>query len=194
MQKSANGKSLPYPRIKLLIIMKLTAFLLCVTLLKVSAEDATAQTLTLSFKNVPLEKVFREVERQSGYSFLYGKRLMQTATPVSVELRNASLESVLNAIFRQEPLSYKISDRQIIVSAKPDRPEQKNAADSDMPAAPPPVVTGRILNDTGDPIPGVSISIKGGKVIGITNDQGQFTLSNIPDDATLVFSSVNMET
>lgn len=194
MQKSANGKSLPYPRIKLLIIMKLTAFLLCVTLLRVSAEDATAQTLTLSFKNVPLEKVFREVERQSGYSFLYGKRLMQTAAPVSIDLRNASLEAVLNAIFQQEPLSYKISDRQIIVSAKPDRPEQKNASSSDIPTAPPPVVTGRILNDNGDPIPGVSISIKGGKVIGITNDQGQFTLSNIPDDATLVFSSVNMET
>ncbi|MBS1603188.1 MAG: SusC/RagA family TonB-linked outer membrane protein [Bacteroidetes bacterium] len=192
MQKTANGNHLPYPRIKLLIIMKLTAILLCVTLLKVSAEEAKAQTLTLNFKNSPIEKVFSEIERQSGYSFLYGKHLLQSATPVSVDVRNVSLEAALNAIFLKEPLAWKIADRQIILSLKPNQPEQKAPAITEP--LPPPQVTGRILNDSGSPIPGVTISVKGGKVVGITNDQGQFILTNIPDDAILVFTSVNMET
>jgi len=193
MQKTADGKSLPYPRIKLLIIMKLTAILLCVTLFKVSAEEANAQTLSLNFKNSPLEKVFAEIERQSGYSFLYGKRLLLTATPVSVDVHNVSLESALNTIFDQEPLTYKISDRQIIVSAKVSPQGNNNVDKAKSMDAVPPQVTGRILNEDGNPIPGVSISIKGGKVVGMTNEQGHFTLSNIPDDAILVFTSVNME-
>ena len=193
MQKSANGKGMPFPTIKALIIMKLTAFLLCVTMLKVSA-NVNAQTLSLNFKNTPLDKVFDEVEKQSGYSFLYGRRLLLTATPVTVDVRNVSLETALNAIFAYEPLTYKISDKQIILSAKTRIPDKQVTNGINDQLSPPPQVTGRILSESGDPIPGVSISLKGGKLVGITDEHGQFTLLDIPDNAVLVFTSVNMET
>ena len=147
MQKSANGKPMPYPGRKLLITMKLTAILLCVSLLKVSAEDVKAQTLTLNFKSTPLQKVFDEIERQSGYSFLYGKRMLQSAAPVSLDLRNASLEQALDAVFAQEPLGYKIADKQIIVSQKTAPQPQPQISITNEP---PPQVTGRILNENGD--------------------------------------------
>lgn len=190
MQKSANGKPLPYPGLKLLITMKLTAILLCVSLLKVSAGELKAQTLNLNFKSTPLQKVFDEIERQSGYSFLYGKRMLQSAAPVSLDLRNASLEQALDAVFAQEPLGYKLSDKQIIVSIKTAPPPRQNPI-ADPP--PPPQVTGRILNENGEPVPAVSISIKGGKSVGMTDATGRFSLTNIPDDAILVFTCVNME-
>ncbi|GGB25446.1 SusC/RagA family TonB-linked outer membrane protein [Puia dinghuensis] len=193
MQKTANGKAMPYPTLKLLITMKLTAILLCITLFRVNAEKANAQSISLDFNKTPIEKVFTAIEKQSGYSFLYGKRLLLTATPVTITVHNVTLETALKAIFENQPLTWQITDKQIIVSARPAPPApptQNNAAEP----TPPPAVNGRILNENGEPVPGVTISLKSGKVVGITNEKGLFSLTNIPDDAILVFTSVNMET
>jgi len=186
MQKSANGKSLPYPRIKLLIIMKLTAILLCVTLLKVSAEEAKAQSITLNFRNTPIEKVFSEIERQSGYSFLYGKKVISTAAPVSISIDNASLETVLKAVFMNQPLAFKIADRQIIVSAKVVNIEPVKAPE----AAPGILVHGRVTDKEGYPMPSVSVVIPGTPLGTMTNAKGEYTIREAPENADLVFSYV----
>jgi TonB-linked SusC/RagA family outer membrane protein len=198
MQKTAIGKTMPYPPLKMLLIMKLTAILLFVALLKVNAGSTFAQSISLNVNQTPLEKVFTQIEKQSGYSFIYGKKLLQNATPVSVNVHNVSIETVLKAVFDKQPLSFTITDKYVIVSPKTtpathanvSSPLQSDEHINELP----PLVTGRILNETGEPVPGVTISIKGGKVVGITNEKGEFSLSNISDNATLLFTSVNMET
>src|SRR5579871_1735727 len=94
-------------------IMQLTAIILLTCCLGVSAAG-TAQKLTLNERNVPLQKVFREIERQSGYQFLFFDEDLKGAT-VTIEVKDKDLQDVLKDCFKGQPLSYEIVDRTVVV-------------------------------------------------------------------------------
>ena len=52
----------------------------------------------------------------------------------------------------------------------------------------PPAVTGRVVDATGLPLPGVVIAVKDGAPVTITNDDGSFTVSSVAPGATLIVS------
>lgn len=157
----------------------------------------SAQTVTLKVKNEKLEKVFKEIKRQTGYDYVFNTRFAAEAKTVTVELSKADLNEALRQCFENQPFTYEITDKIIVIKDKPaPKPETKNAEAAPLastPPPPPPTVHGRIINDKGEPVPGVTISIKGGKAIGTTNDNGEFTLTNVPDNATLVFTALTIE-
>ena len=77
---------------QLLKVMKLTAFLLTVAFLQVHAKGISQ--VTLSLKEAPMEKVFREIERQTGYGFLYTKEMLAGLPQVTINVRNAPVREV----------------------------------------------------------------------------------------------------
>jgi hypothetical protein len=83
--------------------MKFTAFIFLATCLQVSA-TGTSQTITLSENNASLEKIFREVKRQTSYDFWYESKLLRNAKKVDIQVTNASLEQVLNICFQDQLL------------------------------------------------------------------------------------------
>jgi TonB-linked SusC/RagA family outer membrane protein len=177
------------PNIKQLIMSaKLTAFLLMAACLQLSARTV-AQSVTLSEKKASIEKVFKQIGRQSGYQFMYTTDILQKAKPVDIEVKNMQLNEALNLVFKDQPLTYSIVEKVIVVKEKKESPVIKSG---DIPV-PPPTVKGRITNEKGEPVVGVNISLKGGKIIGVTNDNGEFVLNNIPDNAVIVFSAVTIE-
>ncbi len=54
-------------------------------------------------------------------------------------------------------------------------------------------VSGKVVDEAGQPVPGVSVVLKGSSTGTITNVDGSFTLTNVPEDATLVFSFIGMK-
>jgi len=83
-------------QLKLLFrIMKLTATLLLVACLQVSAAGF-GQLITLSERNAPLQKVFAEIKKQSGYTFAYTESTLATAHDITIQVKDATLEQVLN--------------------------------------------------------------------------------------------------
>ncbi|WP_333864489.1 STN domain-containing protein, partial [Chitinophaga sp.] len=113
--------------------MKLTALLLLSACMCVSAKTLSQQ-VTISEKNAPLEKVFREIKRQTGYSFVYTARQLEKAAPVTLTVKNSHIREVLEACFRNQPLIYTLLDDMVIVKEKlPAIPRY------DLPATPPPV-------------------------------------------------------
>ncbi|MFL5787863.1 MAG: STN domain-containing protein [Flavisolibacter sp.] len=96
--------------------MKLTAIIILLTCLQVSARGYTQ--VTLSEKNVPLQKVFKEIQKQTGYDFLCTYELLQQAGKVSVKVKNASLQQALEICLRGTGLTYVILDRTIVVKKK----------------------------------------------------------------------------
>ncbi|HYK55861.1 MAG TPA: STN and carboxypeptidase regulatory-like domain-containing protein, partial [Flavisolibacter sp.] len=115
-----------------------------------------AQAITLSLKNAPLEKVFTEIRKQSPYRFIYAKEDLAGSRPVSIEVSSATIEQVLETSFREQPFSYSVVENHVIIKRKKEVPP----CDSVM-AAPPITVRGRILNERGEAIEGVSVKIKG---------------------------------
>ncbi|WP_165806588.1 SusC/RagA family TonB-linked outer membrane protein [Chitinophaga parva] len=97
--------------------MKLTFFLLTAALLQVSARGLS-QNISFNGKNVALEKVFASVESQTDYVFLYKAAVLSVAKPVTVNARETDLAVFLNKVFENQPLTYTIIDKNILVSQK----------------------------------------------------------------------------
>ncbi|MBS1665581.1 MAG: TonB-dependent receptor [Bacteroidetes bacterium] len=175
---------------KTLLIMKLTAFLLLVFSLQLSAKTE-AQNLTLSETNSPLPKVFREIKKQTGYTFVYRESLLQNAKNITIQINNAPLERVLDLCFHDQPFTYTILNKMIIlreVEAAPP-PVQKE----EPPAPPAFTITGRIASDKGEPLAGASVTEKGTSNTVVTRDDGSFSIAVKNENARLVVSFVGYD-
>jgi iron complex outermembrane receptor protein len=162
--------------------MKMTAFLILTACLQVSA-TGHAQKISLSVKEAPLEKVFRAIQRQSGYSFWYNTKQLEKATKVTIDLKNASLEEALSKCFQDQPFDYSIVEQTVVIKPRP-LPE---------PAPVPPVIVhGRVTTASGKPLAGVSVTVKGAKKGTATDDKGEFTLS-VNKGETLLISYVGYD-
>lgn len=170
------------PIIKLLLIMKLTILLtlLCLT----ASAKGRAQKVTLSVKNAAVEVVFTTIEKQTGYHFLYSDALLKRTTPVSLEMTNVSVEEALNACLQNQPLTYKIFDKTIVVRLKesPTIPEPTTPID----------IKGRVINEQGEPVI-ATVTVKGTTNAVSTDADGYFLIKGVNEQATLVISSVSLE-
>ncbi len=168
------------------LAMKLTAILLLGTFLHVSA-SGTAQGITLQEKNASLEKVFKAIEKQTGYLFWYNSAVVQNTKKINIQLKNATLEQALQACFEGQSLTYTIVNKTIVV--RPIVPEEVK----EKSALPPVDVKGRVVNENGEPIAGATIAVKGTKIATASNGNGEFILSGLNENAVIVVSSVGYE-
>jgi TonB-linked SusC/RagA family outer membrane protein len=169
-------------------IMKITAILLTAFCINISAAGHTQATVTLSAKNASLEKIFGEIEKQTGYGFVYKWELLQKAKPIDLQLNQAPLKEALDICFKDQPLSYSIVDRTIIVSKKE---EKQNSFINAIPFLD---VKGKVANEKGEPVVGASVRIKGTDKGTSTGENGEFILKDVNVDATLVISGTDIET
>lgn len=184
VNKSTHSPSLLFSQI--IKVMKITTLILFVACLKVSA-TANGQQVTLSQKNVSLEKVLKEIKKQVGYSFLYTDELLGKASKVSLEVKNLPLPQALDQLFASQPLAYTIVDKTIII-------KNKDVVENEIAAIPPPLkIKGKITDEKNMPIEGVSVMIKGTSLGTSTTSDGSYSIS-AESGAILVFSSIGYET
>jgi TonB-linked SusC/RagA family outer membrane protein len=160
--------------------MKLTAFLIMATFLLVGARGYS-QKVSLSLSNASLGKVFREITRQTGYSFLYTDEVLNGIPKVDIKVKNVPLEMALDQCFKDQPLTYSIVEHTVVIKRK-----QESLSPPGTP------VHGRVTDSTGTPMAGVSVTIPGETKGVQTNADGQFTI-NVPERATLHFSFVGYD-
>lgn len=171
-----------------LLAMKLTAMLLFLVFLHAGAHTL-AQKVTLTENNASLRKVFKVIEKQTGYSFFYNNRILQTAKKLDIHVKNASLQEALELCFQDQPLTYTIEDNVVVVSVKKEGPVKTSAV------APRPInITGRIIDAEGNPLQGVSVQVKGRSKGTVTNAEGNFVLNGVEEDAVLQVSYVGYTT
>ncbi|MBP6023858.1 TonB-dependent receptor [Ferruginibacter sp.] len=188
MQTAINGRRYFNRRalLKTMLIMKFTAILLLVACLQVSAEGF-GQKVTLSEKNAPLKKVFKEIKKQTGYSFFFDEAWIKKTGTVSITVKEMLLEKVLDICFKDQSLSYSIVGNTIVLKQRINAEIKKSKF---TPAAEiPGVVTGE--NDT--PLQGVTVTVKGTTKSTSTNSKGEYKIDvNVGD--VLEFSSVGYKT
>jgi TonB-linked SusC/RagA family outer membrane protein len=171
-------------------VMKLTAILLLAACLQVSARSYS-QTINLSEKNVPLEKIFRAIKAQSGYTFVYRDEWLGLADRVTLDLHNASIEEALDACFKNQPLAYRLVKKTVVVTLSSPAFQRKDSATA--PPSPPLDIEGVVTDADGKPLQGVSITVKGTKKGTETDMNGAFSLKGIDRSSVLVFSIVGYQ-
>jgi TonB-linked SusC/RagA family outer membrane protein len=165
--------------------MKITAFILLIFCLHVSA-NTLAQNVTLSEHNAPLEKVISEIKQQTGYSFFYNEDWLKQAKPVDLDVKNTSLDKVLQLCFVNQPFSYAIVNKTIVLKLK-EKPVEKQ----EIPILK--TIHGKVLDETNQPLTGATIKVKGQKQVTSTDSKGEFSLNIDLDNAVLQVSYVGYE-
>lgn len=169
---------------KTLLIMKFTAFLLLVICLQASA-NVRAQKVTLSEKNVSLEKVFRSIKKQTGFSFFFDESWLREANKVSVHVTDAKLEEALNACFARQPLTYTIVGTTVVIKKRENIvPEKKEDSITAVQQ-----ISGIVTDENGVALGGVSVLVKSTGNGSSTNSKGAFTIDAQPGD-DVTFSAV----
>ncbi|MDR6783780.1 TonB-linked SusC/RagA family outer membrane protein [Pedobacter africanus] len=168
--------------------MRLTTLILITAILQVSA-NTFAQKITLSEKNAPIVKIFEKIRTQSGYDFMFSLSTINEAKPVNINVQNAELKDVLKQIFVNQPLEYKINEKSVVIS-----PKESSLLDKlstvisnivrDL------TVKGRVVDQEGKPLPNASIRIKGKSAVTNTNQNGEFEIKDVADNAVLLISYV----
>jgi len=166
--------------------MRLSAFFLLVCFSHTWAISGYSQEtkLTLKMSDSKIIEVLNKIEEQSEFYFLFNQRLVDVERKVDINAESKTIDNVLQKLFAGTNVNYMIYDRQIILTTfkRELLPEQTRT------------VSGRVTDSSGQPLPGVTIILKGTTQGTVTNTDGDYTLPNIPDDATLVFSFVGMRT
>ncbi len=176
------------PLVKLIRIMKLTAIILLIACLQLSAKSYS-QRVTLDLKDASLETLFKEIRKQTGFQFLYDKYAIKDAGKITLQVTNIPVEEALARGLATTGFAYKIIEHTIILS-----PKQAAAAEPATPAQMPIELKGKVLDEKGAPLGGVNIVIKNSSVIVTTNNDGSFALT-VPDDkAVLIISFVGYKT
>jgi TonB-linked SusC/RagA family outer membrane protein len=172
---------------KIMFVMRITTFLLFAALMQVSAAGR-AQKITLSEKNASLKKVIEKIRERSGYDFFYVKDNLKGAKPVNVELKNASMQETLDALFAEQPLSYELKDRVVVIKVR-----EKSFLDRIVAVFTTKDIVGRIVDENGIPVPGASVKVKNSSKGAVTDINGKFQLTLVKGDVLLI-SYVGFET
>ncbi|MFV0538257.1 MAG: SusC/RagA family TonB-linked outer membrane protein [Dysgonomonas sp.] len=157
--------------------MRITIILLFGIILHVGANSLYSQTVikTLNLKNATIEEVLNSIEENSNFHFLYNSKLINVDRKVSINTKSQSIETILESIFKQTDVVYKIEGNQIILSKReinPSNTQQASQADRK--------ITGTVKDKNGDVMPGVSVVIKGTTIGVMTDIDGFFSLM-VPD-------------
>jgi TonB-linked SusC/RagA family outer membrane protein len=170
--------------IKLIRKMKLTILLMTLLVSGVFATNAVSQVskVTLAMNNVTVAQVMDAIEDQTDYLFVYNKREVDLKRKVTVVAENKTVAEVLSSLFYDTNIIYAVEGPNIMLM-ETTQPVQQHRK-----------IAGKITDINNQPLPGVTIIIKGTTQGTVSNTDGEYSLTNVPDNATLVFSFVGMET
>jgi len=184
----AGRKSVP----KNFRVMKLIGLFLLGGFMQVSA-NVYSQTanIVLHMKDASLKEVIRKIQRQTEFTFFYSPEDIQNVKVPKIDVEKASLEKALALCLQGTDLMYEVAHKAVIVKRtkepikalpwKLNEQQQKS-------------ISGRVIDSSGAPLPGVTVVIKG-TTTGVTTDMdGKYVLTKVPDNAILSFSFVGMKT
>lgn len=200
-QKNNNEIIIPKRYNRVLKIMKISALLFFLCTFCVLGEDIYSQNneVTLNLKNVTIKDAISEIEKETGYVFIFNEDVeIRLKGRVTIDVGSKPIDTVLSQLLRGKDLDYNIIAKQITlfvnnkkgniyvptsqVALKIEPQQQGNT------------VKGKIVDERGEPLPGVTVVVKGTS-IGTTSDvDGNYVLHMVSKNSVLTFSFVGMRT
>ena len=169
---------------KMLLAMRNSLFLILITAFQALAGGTYAQTarLTLDMKNSSVKEVLQKIEQQSEFYFLYNSELIDVQRKVDLTVEGEKVDVVLAKLFDKENVNVLVRDRHIVLTPAGESATQQQKR-----------ISGKVTDQAGVVIPGATIVLKGSTNGTVTDMNGLFTLSNVPENGTLVCSFVGMK-
>lgn len=164
--------------------MKWNLLVMLLACLQVSAMGYS-QKVTLKSKQISLNEAIRAFKKQTGLYFVYDLNLVLRQKPLQLNLVEVPLEQALSVCLQDTPLEYEIIDNTVVIRT---RRKAANLAQSEGIE-----LRGKVTDENGKPLEGVTVAVKGTSRAAVTNAQGQFTIAGAPENGVIVFSSIGFE-
>jgi TonB-linked SusC/RagA family outer membrane protein len=146
------------------------------------------KTITLSETGASIKDLFKEINRQTGYEFVYDSKTLATATPITINVKSASLEEVLAICFKGQPMTYTITGNTIVV--KPLTEPQAKIEENKTAGLH--YVEGRVVDKSGGAIPGTNVVIRGTSEGTVTDAEGKYSIQ-VNESDLLSFSFIGFK-
>ncbi|NOY96809.1 MAG: TonB-dependent receptor plug domain-containing protein [Chlorobi bacterium] len=176
-------------KMKLLII-----FLMLGILQSTASVYSQQQKLALQFENATLVDVFEEIEQNSEFTFLYSNEDVESVKGINLRVANATVDQILDACFTGTALTYTVNDRLVIIKQADSPVLIKDKVKSELETEQQKKeIKGKVTDQSGDPLPGVNVVVKGASNIGtITDFEGNYSIEVPTDAEALEYSFIGM--
>lgn len=169
-------------------VMRLSVFFLFLFLSQVWAGSSYSQQTKLSLKmdNARIIEILDKIEDNSEFYFLFNQKLVDVERRVDIDFEKKAITEILDELFEETDVDYLVKDRQIVlttekVESKPVEQQKKS-------------VTGKVTDEKGESLPGVTVLVKGTTNGTVTNMDGEFSITGVSPETVLQISFVGMKT
>jgi len=184
---------------KIIMIMKLMTFFLILGTLN-STADSYSQLAKMDLRAVDMsvEEILNTIESSSEFIFIYDANLIKSLGNKSINIESKSIEEMLNILFDFSNVGYMIDDRQVFLYQNDTIPFGIPRLSYDKDFEGPDVfqqqVRGWVSDSRGNPMAGVTVSLRGTSTGTFTDAGGTFTINLTAGARTLVFTYIGMKT
>lgn len=158
--------------------------LICLQFSAYATGRAQSMKVSLDMHNVTLEQVLKELKAQTGMRFFYSVEKARGEQKEVVKMTDISLEEALRQVLDGTKLTYEIQQDVIVIR---EQQEQQQSPKERK-------ITGKVTDEEGMPLPGVTVLIKGTQLGTATDGDGNYQLTVPAQGHALVFTMVGMET
>lgn len=145
-----------------------------------------AQGISMNVSNITVKEAMQILKEKNGYSFVFESKDVDTKKKVSINGRNIPVEQVISEILNGQNLDYTITGKNIILKKK--SPVQSGNSQAGI------TVTGTVTDESGEPMPGVNVVVKGTTTGVVTDLDGRYSITVSGKDAVLMFSFMGYTT
>ena len=163
----------------------------CLLVLFAQAFTVHAESITVTFDNVTVEKALEILKNSHGYSFVFKTNDVNLKSKVNAEFRSADIEAILNKVFENQPVTFQVNDKMVHIIRSSDANSGSGTGDADGKYGR--TIRGKVSDRSGEPLPGVGIVIKGSTSGVITDEDGNYSIQAVDGDV-LQFICLGFET
>jgi len=169
------------------LAMKLTLFFTLLIILQAYG-NAVGQEVSLDLRDASFRSIMVSIQKQTNYSFVANEELLRGANPVSIKIKSKDIMEALPLLFEGQPFTYQVNGK--LITLKETKREYGAASNQQLETGRQQTIRGRVTDERGEPISGVSVHIKGTTTGTSTDEQGLYSMEVPEVNIILIFSSV----
>lgn len=174
-------------------VMKITMLLTLCCLLNVSA-NTYGQTLAVKKSNATIQEILEDIRRQANVDFFYDADLFTDAKAISLDVKNATINQVLDRCFAGSPYTYSIANNIVTIKIDPEKQAALTSATATRPFVQTARISGRVADENGAPLDGATVTVSENGRSTQTDRNGRFEIAVAPGTYTLRVSYISFET
>ncbi len=156
--------------------IKLTSLVILLMYIQVSASGFAQQKISISANDITIKNSLKTIEKQTKYRFVYSNQTLSSDKKISLDLHEVSLDEAMKSIWKETNITYSLKENNLVIIY------------SDVKSRKDIVISGKVVDNEGLPLPGVSVRISGLSVATVTDQNGVYSIRVADGKASLEFS------